>query len=158
MAQSHNGVPVSDPARTSKIAVHIVIGAQKLRRRSGDISSSSKAPEDWRIPRRFAYFKHHRTTHRVLECGGPPPLFPEAYQTVPMLTGTAIAHSTTDHSGSSLRNSFRTFSTLMARTPVISFKITNRSPCGRQISSSVSAHRTTHGNPTAAARCVMPES
>jgi hypothetical protein len=27
---------------------------------------------------------------QVLECGGPPPLFPAAYQTVPMLTGTAI--------------------------------------------------------------------
>ena len=26
----------------------------------------------------------------VLDCGGPPPLFPEAYQTVPMLSGTAI--------------------------------------------------------------------
>jgi hypothetical protein len=67
----------------------------------------------WRSPRRFAYFRNHRVAHSVLECppsavllrpssavallrrmertgGGPPPLFPEAYPTVPMLTGTAI--------------------------------------------------------------------
>jgi hypothetical protein len=25
-----------------------------------------------------------------LDCGGPPPLFPTAYQTVPMLSGTDI--------------------------------------------------------------------
>ena len=57
-----------------------------------DISSSCKAPEGWRTPRRFAYFKDHRVTHSVLDCGGPPPLFPTAYQTEPMLTGTAIGH------------------------------------------------------------------
>ena len=70
--------------------------------------------KDWRTPRRFAYFGNHRVARSVLECppsavllrpssavallrrmertgGGPPPLFPEAYQTVPMLTGTAIS-------------------------------------------------------------------
>jgi hypothetical protein len=31
-----------------------------------------------------------QSIRQVLECGGPPPLFPAAYQTVPMLTGTAI--------------------------------------------------------------------
>ncbi len=49
-----------------------------------------KAPEDWRTPKRFAYFRNHRVARSVLDCGGPPPLFPEACQTVPMLTGTAI--------------------------------------------------------------------
>ena len=36
---------------------------------------NSKAPEDWRSPRRFA--RNRRTAQRasVLECGGPPPLF-----------------------------------------------------------------------------------
>jgi hypothetical protein len=55
-----------------------------------DLSSAGKAPEDWRTPRRFAYFRNHRVARSVLDCGGPPPLLPEAYQTVPMLTGTAI--------------------------------------------------------------------
>ena len=35
-------------------------------------------------------FRNHRITRSVLECGGPPPLFPEAYHTVPRLIGTAI--------------------------------------------------------------------
>src|ERR1035437_7003268 len=52
--------------------------------------SACKAPGDWRTPRRFAYFRNHRVARSVLDCGGPPPLFPEAYQTVPMLTATAI--------------------------------------------------------------------
>ena len=34
--------------------------------------------------------RNHLVTHSVLECGGPPPLFPETYQTAPMLIGTAI--------------------------------------------------------------------
>jgi len=54
-----------------------------------DVSFACKAPEGWRTPRRFAYFRNHCDAHSVLECGGPPPLFPELYQTVPMLTGTA---------------------------------------------------------------------
>jgi hypothetical protein len=72
-----------------------------------------KAPGDWRSPRRFAYFRNHCAARSVLECppsavllrpssavallrrmertgGGPPPLFPEAYQTVPGLIGIAI--------------------------------------------------------------------
>ena len=60
-----------------------------------------KAPGDWRSPRRFAYFRNHCAARSVLECppsavllrrtgGGPPPLFPEAYQTVPRLIGIAI--------------------------------------------------------------------
>jgi hypothetical protein len=60
-----------------------------------DVSSAGKAPEDWRSPRRFAYFGNRRIAHSVLECGGPPPLFPEANQTVPMLTGTAIGSQAT---------------------------------------------------------------
>src|ERR1035437_8463665 len=55
-----------------------------------DNSSAGKVPGDWRTPRRFAYFRNHRVARSVLDCGGPPPLFPEACQTVPMLTGTAI--------------------------------------------------------------------
>src|ERR1035437_2405798 len=57
------------------------------------ILTSGKAPEDWRSPRRFAYFRNHRIARSVLDCGGPPPLFPWAYQTVPMLTETAIART-----------------------------------------------------------------
>src|SRR5665647_857316 len=49
-----------------------------------------KAPEDWRSPRRCAHFKNHGVARSVLDCGGPPPLFPAAGQTVPMLTQTAI--------------------------------------------------------------------
>ncbi len=55
-----------------------------------DISPAGQAPEDWRTPRRFTYFRNHHVAHSVLDCGGPPPLFPEAYQTMPGLTGTAI--------------------------------------------------------------------
>jgi len=36
--------------------------------------SALKAPEHWRTPRRFAWFESHRTTRRVLDCGGAPPL------------------------------------------------------------------------------------
>src|ERR1035437_8863764 len=57
------------------------------------LGSRGQAPEDWRTPRRFAYFRNHRVARSVLGCGGPPPLFPEAYQTVTMLTGTAIEHN-----------------------------------------------------------------
>ncbi len=35
----------------------------------------AKAPEGWRSPKRFALFVSRRQTLRVLECGGPPPLF-----------------------------------------------------------------------------------
>ena len=35
----------------------------------------AKAPEGWRSPRRFALLGSRRQTLRVLECGGPPPLF-----------------------------------------------------------------------------------
>jgi serine/threonine protein kinase len=35
----------------------------------------TKAPEGWRSPRRFARFVSHRQTLRVMDCGGPPPLF-----------------------------------------------------------------------------------
>jgi hypothetical protein len=51
---------------------------------------SDKAPEDWSTPRRFAHTQVAENRASVLDCGGPPPLFPEAYQTVPMLTGIAI--------------------------------------------------------------------
>jgi hypothetical protein len=37
--------------------------------------ASVKAPEGWRSPRRFALFGSRRQMLRVLECGGPPPLF-----------------------------------------------------------------------------------
>jgi hypothetical protein len=36
---------------------------------------SVKAPEGWRTPGRFAQFASRRQTLRVLDCGGPPPLF-----------------------------------------------------------------------------------
>ena len=51
---------------------------------------SCKAPEGWRSPRRFAYFRNHRVAHRVLECGGPPPLSPGAISNCVNVTGTAI--------------------------------------------------------------------
>jgi hypothetical protein len=66
--------------------VHIVIGTQKFMR---EIPSFATAPEGWRTPRRFAFFKNHRSAHSVLDCGGPPPLFPQANQTVPMSNVTA---------------------------------------------------------------------
>src|SRR5450759_2034995 len=53
------------------------------------LGSRGQAPEDWRTPRRFAYFRNHRVARSVLDCGGPPPLFPEAHPTVLMLIGTA---------------------------------------------------------------------
>ena len=57
-----------------------------------DTLFSCKAPEDWRTPGRFADFWDHRVAHSVLDCGGPPPLFPEAYQTVPMFTSVPGVH------------------------------------------------------------------
>ena len=62
-----------------------------------DVPPSCKAPEGWRSPRRFADFRNHRVTRSVLECGGPPPLFPEEYQTVPMLTGTTMVSRPSRH-------------------------------------------------------------
>ena len=38
-------------------------------------SSTLKAPEDWRTPRRFALSGVARIRASVLDCGGPPPLF-----------------------------------------------------------------------------------
>src|ERR1035437_4136405 len=70
--------------------VHIVLARKSSCGNRADLSSSCKAPGVWRTPRRFANFRNHRVARSVLDCGGPPPLFPEAYQTVPMLTGTAI--------------------------------------------------------------------
>ena len=35
-----------------------------------------KAPEDWRTPRRFAFYESRHVARSVLECGGPPPFFP----------------------------------------------------------------------------------
>src|ERR1700690_4107853 len=58
-----------------------------------DILFAGKAPEDWRTPGRFAYFKNHRVTRSVLDYGGPPPLFPEPNQIVPMVTATLAVHS-----------------------------------------------------------------
>ena len=48
----------------------------------------------WRTPGRFADFRNHRVARSVMDCGGPPPLSPEACQTVPRLTGTAILAKT----------------------------------------------------------------
>ena len=44
-----------------------------------------KAPEGWRTPKRFAYFRNHRVAHSVMDCGGPPPLFPKPHSIVPIL-------------------------------------------------------------------------
>jgi hypothetical protein len=54
------------------------------RRNLADTTPSGKAPEGWRSPGRFAYFRNHRIACSVLECGpdASAPLFPEAYQTV----------------------------------------------------------------------------
>src|SRR2546426_4232991 len=40
--------------------------------------AAAKAPEGWRTPRRFADFGCLRERASVLDCGGPPPLFPGA--------------------------------------------------------------------------------
>ncbi len=39
------------------------------------IIARTKAPEDWRTPRRQAFNSGLRTARSVLECGGPPPLW-----------------------------------------------------------------------------------
>jgi hypothetical protein len=44
-----------------------------------------KAPEGWRTPKRFTYFRNQRIAHGVLDCGGPPPLFPRPHPIVPIL-------------------------------------------------------------------------
>jgi hypothetical protein len=81
------------------MAVHIAIGAQKFMRKSRGyfvFLQSAGAPEDRRTPRRFAYFRNHRVARSVLDCGpdASGPLFPEPYQTVSMLIGTAISATT----------------------------------------------------------------
>ena len=65
---------------------------------------SCEASGDWRGPGRFAYFRNHRAARSVLECppsavllrrdgqAALPPLFPEAYQPVPVLIGTAYLY------------------------------------------------------------------
>jgi hypothetical protein len=40
-------------------------------------SPRSKAPEGWRTPRRFAFAEPRTNFRQVLDCGGPPPLFPD---------------------------------------------------------------------------------
>src|SRR5664280_154811 len=69
---------------------------------------SDKAPEDWRTPRRCASAQIPENRASVLDCGGPPPLFPSAFQTVPMLTETAIASPVrvSDAAGEDTRASF----------------------------------------------------
>ena len=61
--------------------VHVEIsqtfGVLSKRQRAGAVQDASRIS------------RNHRVARSVLECGGPPPLFPEAYQTVPTLTGTA---------------------------------------------------------------------
>jgi hypothetical protein len=49
------------------IAVQIVIGTEQFGGNPANLSFSCKAPEGWRSPRRFAYFKNHRVAHSVLE-------------------------------------------------------------------------------------------
>jgi hypothetical protein len=39
-----------------------------------------KAPGDWRTPKRFAFSQVSGQRASVLECGGPPPLFPRRSQ------------------------------------------------------------------------------
>ncbi len=38
------------------------------------LAVKTRAPEDWRTPRRFALFMRIEIRASVLECGGPPPL------------------------------------------------------------------------------------
>jgi hypothetical protein len=61
------------------IAIQIVIGTEQFIENPARPSTACKAPEGWRSPRRFAYFRNRRVAHCVLECGGPPPLFLEPY-------------------------------------------------------------------------------
>jgi len=43
-----------------------------------------KAPEGWRSPKRKRVRWDHRNIRQVLDCGGPPPLFPD----YPRFTGS----------------------------------------------------------------------
>jgi hypothetical protein len=73
-------------------AVHIIIGGQKVMRKSrGHFVCLQSARGLAHSPGRFALYASRRETPRVLDCGGPPPLFPEAYPTVPKLTGPALS-------------------------------------------------------------------
>ncbi len=57
----------------------------------GKCASAAKAPEDWSTPGRFAFAPVTVLRASVLECGGPPPLFPPARQTVPGPAATLMA-------------------------------------------------------------------
>jgi hypothetical protein len=63
-------------AYSTAMADQIVIGTERFRGNPVNLSFSGKAPEGWRSPRRVAYFGNHRVARSVLDCGGPPPLFP----------------------------------------------------------------------------------
>ena len=69
-----NGTPTGRMPEVKNKAVYIVIRVQTSWGNLADISSACKAPEGWRTPGRFAYFRIHRVARSVLECGGPPPL------------------------------------------------------------------------------------
>ncbi len=55
-----------------------------------------KAPEDWRTPGRFAQFVSPMQTPRVLDCGGPPPLFPGPHPICAHVTTTALEYAAPD--------------------------------------------------------------
>lgn len=54
-------------------------------KKSRSVFAHREAPEGWRTPERFAYFRNQRIAHGVLDCGGPSPLFSRPHPIVPML-------------------------------------------------------------------------
>ncbi len=66
--------------------------------------------------------------------------------------------SSKSHRPTSTITSLKTRATDSSSSPAASLRILNRLACGRQIASAESPHNTNAGRPTAAARCVIPES
>src|ERR1039458_7457332 len=72
-------------------AVYIVIGPQQFGGNPANLSFIAKRQRAGAVQDASRISRNHRVARSVLECGGPPPLFPETYQTMPTLTGTALS-------------------------------------------------------------------
>src|ERR1017187_7774036 len=55
-----------------------------------------KAPEGWRTPNALRIFRNQRIAHGVLDCGGPPPLFPKPHPIVPILPQLPLEYAAPD--------------------------------------------------------------
>jgi hypothetical protein len=71
--------------------LNYLIGAQKFMRKSRGHFVFLQSARGLAHSKTLRVFQESSCcAQRLGECGGPPPLFPEAYPTVPMLTGTAM--------------------------------------------------------------------